>query len=99
MNKALRIFGKVGLVAARTFVPGVAQAEAGFLALKQPGGEGKREAVLQLVQGALTASGELTGRDLSDSELLDGLRMMNDGNVKVMRALGRLFPEDASPEP
>ena len=94
MNRALRIFGKVGLVAAKAFVPGVAQAEAGILALRKSGGEGKREAVLQLVQGALTASGELTGQHLADPDLLTGLRMINDGNVLVMKALGRLFPSE-----
>lgn len=84
-----KAFGQIGLALAKQMVPGVVMAENAVKALKS-GGD-KKEAV---IAAALSAT-ELTefikdNPNLVDNALLrEGLEQVNDGYVKIAKALGK----------
>lgn len=83
------MFAKIGLAVAGAVVPGVAQVEAAVNEFKS--GKDKREAVLKLATGAVQAVEFAASEDLvNDAEFQMGLRMINDGNVLMMRAFQRV---------
>lgn len=84
-----RTFLNVALGATRVLVPGVAQAEQAFRTAGS--GDVKRRTVLDAVTADLLARGYLSNPAIVvDPEFQDGLRQMNDGAVKMMRAVERL---------
>lgn len=79
-------FGRVGLKVAGIMVPQIAAAEAAFTDLKS--GPDKKKAVLDAVRSSIDLSEIISGQDIADQALLfEGLSEINDGYVKVMRAL------------
>lgn len=91
-----QLFLKIGLAVGGAVVPGVAQVEQAVTQFKS--GKDKREAVLGMANGAVQAIEFAASEDLvNDAEFALGLRMVNDGNVLMLRAINRIRPEEAEP--
>lgn len=83
-----KLFAKLGLTIAKAVVPEIALVEDGIEALKS--GKDKREAVLKVATGAVATSEFLLDKDLvNDADFQAALRLINDGNVLLMKAINR----------
>ncbi len=86
MGFNIKQFGKVALTVGGVMVPQIAQAEAAFKQVKS--GPDKKKAVINAVRSSVELSELLSGQEIADEALLfEGLSDINDGYVKVMRAL------------
>lgn len=94
MNK--KLFLKIGLTVGKMVVPQIALAEGIVDAVQQVrSGKDKREAVLKAATDAVQLIEFGANKDLvNDAEFLEGLRLVNDGNVKIMRAINRVQPKE-----
>lgn len=79
-------FGKVALTVGGVMVPQIAAAEQAFTAVRS--GPDKKKAVLDAVKSSIELSELLSGQEIADADLLmEGLGQINDGYVKVMKAV------------
>jgi hypothetical protein len=81
-----KAFGRIGLRVAEVMVPQIAQVEAAVKELRS--GPDKKKAVLDAVKASIDLSEVLSGHEILDQDLLlEGIGQLNDGYVKVMKAL------------
>lgn len=82
----LKAFGKMGLTVAGIMVPQIAAVEAAVTEIRS--GPDKKKAVLDAVKSSIELSEALSGQEIADEALLfEGLGQINDGYVKVMKAV------------
>jgi hypothetical protein len=81
-----KLFGKIGLAAAKVMVPQIAVVEQAVTEIKS--GPDKKKAVLDTLSSSIELAEALSGRELLDQALLlEGFGEINDGLVKVMKAV------------
>jgi len=81
-------FGKVGLAVAGVMLPQIAAAEQAIQAARKASGPEKRDKVLAAVTSSVALTEALSGHEIVDEALMaEGLSQINDGYVKVMKAL------------